>query len=144
MPAPDPLASPTLAQLYLGQGKLDRAREVLDELLEDDPYAGAALALRHRLAHRERGALSIAGGVDGLRVRVELSGDDLAAHVVLTTFELIEGGHTRQRVTSKPVGARRGEVVFDAPRGPASATACAATLDDGRVVVLAVAATHSW
>lgn len=143
-PAPDPLASPTLAQLYLGQGKLERAQQVLERLLEDDPYAGAALALHRRLSARNLGEIALKGGVDGVRLRFELGDGPVGVHAVLTTFELVERGVTRQRVTSRPIDGRSGEFVFDAPRGPASASACLAQLVDGRVAVLAVAATHSW
>lgn len=45
----DPLASPTLAQLYIGQGHLDRARETIAKLLAEDPELGEALVLRDRL-----------------------------------------------------------------------------------------------
>jgi len=149
MAAPDPLASPTLAQLYLGQGRLDRAREVLEALLRDDPYAGAALALHRRLATRERGTLTVRGGAQGLVVRYELAeiprdSVDAAVHVVLTIYELTPSGNTVQRVTSKSAGTASGELVFDAPAGPASATACLARLVAGRVSILAVAPAHSY
>ena len=54
-----PLASPTLALLYLEQGHLQKARGVIDALLKLDPYHGPALALRERLGYRPRGQLRI-------------------------------------------------------------------------------------
>lgn len=45
----DPLASPTLAALYLRQGHIKRAASVTDSLLKQDPEDGVALALGHRI-----------------------------------------------------------------------------------------------
>ncbi|GEM_PF-1806758 len=45
----DPLASPTLAQLYVAQGHFGKARRVLASLLASDPFNGPALALQQRL-----------------------------------------------------------------------------------------------
>ena len=45
----DPLASPTLAALYLRQGHLQRASAVVKSLLEKNPEDGVALALAHRI-----------------------------------------------------------------------------------------------
>lgn len=49
MSTPDPIASATLARLYLSQGHGARARAILDEVLERTPFDGDALALRSRL-----------------------------------------------------------------------------------------------
>ena len=46
----DPLASPTLAHLYVEQGHYTKAKAVLDTVIADDPCQGQALALRERLA----------------------------------------------------------------------------------------------
>lgn len=48
----DPIASATLARLYLTQGHASRAQAILAEVIERDPYDGDALALRSRLHPR--------------------------------------------------------------------------------------------
>ena len=55
----DPLASPTLAQLYIGQGHFDRARETIQEILADDPENGDALVLRDRLDAGSQASLEL-------------------------------------------------------------------------------------
>ena len=47
---PAPVATLTLAEIYVAQGHLDRARAVLDEVLRSEPDHAAALALQRRLA----------------------------------------------------------------------------------------------
>jgi hypothetical protein len=47
---PAPVATLTLAEIYVAQGHLDRARAVLDEVLKSEPDHAAALSLRERLA----------------------------------------------------------------------------------------------
>jgi len=46
---PDPIASATLARLYMAQGHWVRARAILDEVLAQAPFDGDALALRARM-----------------------------------------------------------------------------------------------
>lgn len=48
MRPPDPIASATLARLYMAQGHWVRARAILDEVLARAPFDGDALALRAR------------------------------------------------------------------------------------------------
>lgn len=48
MRPPDPIASATLARLYMSQGHWVRARAILDEVLTRAPFDGDALALRAR------------------------------------------------------------------------------------------------
>jgi hypothetical protein len=55
----DPLASPTLAQLYLAQGLHARAGAVLHQLRERGPEDGAVLALLRRLHIRAGAVLSV-------------------------------------------------------------------------------------
>ncbi len=51
-PAPPPLATLTLAEIYAAQGHLERAVTVLDEVLVREPDHKDALALRTRLAEQ--------------------------------------------------------------------------------------------
>ena len=46
---PAPVATLTLAEIYVAQGHPERARAVLDEVLRNEPDHAAALALRERL-----------------------------------------------------------------------------------------------
>jgi hypothetical protein len=50
---PPPVATVTLAEIYIAQGHPERALAVIEEVLEGEPDHGAALALREKL--RERG-----------------------------------------------------------------------------------------
>jgi len=47
---PAPVATLTLAEIYVAQGHSDRALKVLDEVLQNEPDHAAALSLRARLA----------------------------------------------------------------------------------------------
>jgi len=47
---PAPVATVTLAEIYIAQGHAERAHAVLDEVLRSEPDHAAALALRDRLA----------------------------------------------------------------------------------------------
>lgn len=49
---PPPVATLTLAEIYLAQGHTDRARAVLAEVLANEPDHAAALALRERMERR--------------------------------------------------------------------------------------------
>jgi len=52
---PRPFATVTLAEIYASQGHVDRAIEVLDEILARDPEHPEALAMRARLTGEGRG-----------------------------------------------------------------------------------------
>ncbi len=55
---PPPVATLTLAEIYLAQGHVERALGVLEEVLAAEPEHAAALALRERiLAERESGTV---------------------------------------------------------------------------------------
>lgn len=84
----DPLASATLAQLYLEQGHLDRARRVLDEVLERDPFDGSALVMRDRLRAVRTGQITSAR--DGLDVVIKWRG--IAADASTELRVLVTGG----------------------------------------------------
>jgi hypothetical protein len=50
---PPPVATLTLAEIYVAQGHTDRALGVLEEVLSSEPDHAAAIALRERLAGRQ-------------------------------------------------------------------------------------------
>jgi len=53
---PPPVATLTLAEIYLAQGHFERALATLEEVLASEPEHAAALALRERIAHERSGA----------------------------------------------------------------------------------------
>jgi len=65
----DPLATPTLARLYLEQGHFDRARAILRAALARNPYDGVARVLVARLAPIPAAGLRAAGDRAHLEVR---------------------------------------------------------------------------
>lgn len=152
----EPLASPTLAQLYLAQGHLRRARATLDEVLDSDPYNGHALALLARMHDRPRaevhasfvasegvfaGELELRWSVpDSLWPDPEL---DDRLELVIAIARLRAGPSLR--FTSLACAGPRGNRRMSAPLGPASAAvALVAREADGRLRFLAVADPPSW
>jgi hypothetical protein len=141
----DPLASPTLAQLYVTQGHYDRAARVLDAVLSGDPENGHALALRKRLALRRRGEVVIERAKDELSVRYRFDGSPSDAHVVVGLWRAQGGRAAAEPLVSQACPAREGQLSFLVPAGPGSASACLARLDsDGRLEVVAVAEPLTW
>lgn len=142
----DPLASPTLAQLYVTQGHYARAAKVLDVVLESEPFNGHALALRTRLEQRKGARIEVEREGDTLRIQYEHALDpDLAVHVVVAAWSRAGGQVRAQPMRSLPCATRRGRVEVAAPAGPGSACACLATLDPGGPLrVLAVTDTVTW
>jgi hypothetical protein len=62
---PPPVATLTLAEIYLAQGHVERALAVLEELLATEPEHALALALRDRIHRdRERGAFRRRSALD--------------------------------------------------------------------------------
>jgi hypothetical protein len=141
----DPLASATLARLYLSQGHDRRALQIITALLETDPLDGHALALRERLASRGQGEL-VLRHVDGeLAARYRGASHQSGVHVVVAAWTTVAGTPRGEPVRSRPCPAPDGELVFPAPPGPASACACLAALDAGGALhVLAVAEPVVW
>lgn len=98
MTSKDPIASATLARLYLTQGHGSRARAILEEVLARDPHDGDALALRARLRPRPRLAATID---DGLALRWQgVSAPERLHLVVLLLGE--HDGAVQSLVTSRP------------------------------------------
>jgi hypothetical protein len=83
----DPIASPTLALLYLSQGHFGRARSIVAQLLQRDPHDGNALVLQRRLGARSNARLSCE--VEGDRFQLGWQGvethEDMHVVWVLTT-----------------------------------------------------------
>ena len=99
MTTADPIASATLARLYLTPGHGARARAILDEVLARDPYDGDALALRARLTIRPRLSAAVEDDALTLRWQGVTSPDDV--HLVVCVL----GGDARiprRWITSRP------------------------------------------
>lgn len=143
MTSSDPIASPTLALLYVAQGHVPKARAILAELLAADPFDGHALALAQRI------------GPPPSRMNVRLEGDDFvvtwqgvpirpAAHVVAVTARG-DGARVRTGVTSAPCRSPFGRVAFARPSGHGALAVCIGRVVSGRgFVAVAIAAPLEW
>lgn len=152
----EPLASVTLALLYLGQGHRSRARATLDEVLEAEPGNGYALALHDRMKTRPRPQLgarfvaSSAAGIDIGAGELELSWSIAPAIVpadhrlfVVVGFASKDGRSLRY--TSIPCLDRSATRRLPAPLGPASAAvALVASKPGAPLQILAVAEPTHW
>lgn len=134
------LASPTMAQIFMHQGHLQRARETIDAVLEGDPEAGAALVIRERLRALDGPAIQARSDGRVLEVRWQEAPAD--AHVLVIVF--------RGRgvwVTSRSCDGGDGQRRIDLP-GPARAGAASVCLalrgDDGAPQPIAVTETLVW
>lgn len=143
----DPLATPTLARLYMGQGHFDRARTVLDACLRRDSLDGHALALVRRLQARSDASLLITlvddEAADRLSIKWTALGDAEACHVVVVAST--QTGRTAATwVTSTRARAAFGtwECPLPFPRG--SVSACIGCVDAHGWYVRAVARPVSW
>ena len=136
----DPIASPTLAQLYIAQGHLRKARSVVEEVLERDPLDGHALHLASRL--RAVGEAQLTAAVDAEEIALRWQKVPLVppTHVVLVCFV---GGVVR--VGSVPCATQNGRWAAPRPEGPGSAAACIGRVVAGRgFVPITVARPVSW
>lgn len=99
MSSTDPIASATLARLYLEQGHGNRAHAILGEVLARSPLDGDALALRARLS-APRPRLSAAVEDDALVLRWQAVTEPGRVHLVVCLWG--GGGRwPRQWVTSR-------------------------------------------
>lgn len=146
MSTEDPIASPTLAQLYVTQGHYAHAAKVLDVVLQDEPFNGHALALRTRLEQRKAGRVELERTATGVRVKYERPrGDALDVHVIVSAWSMASGQPAALPVRSVPCGTRRGKNELEVPDGPGSACACLAVVDPaGALRVVAVADPLTW
>lgn len=143
-----PLASATLAQLYLAQGHPDQAAQIVDELLAKNPHDGHALALRTRMHHPAAASLELldssTAGPIRVRYRIgELESTMGPAHVLLATAGL-RPDQRAIRVTSIPCEGPAGMVEFRRPGGPGSARLALGCLRDGALRILAQSTVASW
>jgi hypothetical protein len=152
----EPLASATLALLYLAQGHRSRARATLDEVLEAEPGNGYALALHERMQLRPtprlgaRFVASSAAGIDIGAGELELSWSfsaelvpaDHRLHVVVG---FATRGRSCLRYTSIPCLDRTATQRMPAPLGPASAALTLVASKPGAPLrLLAVAEPLHW
>ncbi len=91
----DPLATPTLARLYLGQGHFDRARAVLLACIERNPGDGHALALLHRIEARSEANLVVSTSGDRLVVKWTGVREPTTRSVVLVAIAPVGATATR-------------------------------------------------
>ncbi|MBK8261790.1 MAG: hypothetical protein IPK80_10675 [Nannocystis sp.] len=78
------LASPTMAQIFMRQGHWRRARETLNALLAESPFAGQALALRDRIDALE--APNLHARAHGATIEVRWQRAAIGAHLVAVFF----------------------------------------------------------
>jgi hypothetical protein len=140
----DPIATPTLARLYLGQGHVERARDVIEDCLARDPWDGHALALRDRLAARSEATVTVGHSGELLQLAWNGVEQPARASVVLVAITL-SGAPIATWVTSTPCATAIGSREIAVPFARGSACACIGYVEPGRgFAVLAVARPVSW
>jgi hypothetical protein len=153
----EPLASATLALLYLAQGHRSRAQATLREVLEAEPTNGYALALHHRMQSRPHARLdarfvasSAAAGIDIGAGELELDWsipEQLVPpeHRLDVVVAFATRDRTSLRFTSIPCLEPTATQRMPAPLGPASAAVALLASMPGRPArLLAVAEPRSW
>jgi hypothetical protein len=139
---PDPIASATLARLYMAQGHWVRARAILDEVLARTPFDGDALALRMRLyAARPRLAATVEG--DGLCLRWQGVIEPERHHVVMAMWGG-EGMPPHQWVTSRPCTSAFGRHHLPRPWPRGVLVAALGRVDHGGFAPQVVAEPLGW
>jgi len=129
MTHPDPIASSTLAHLYLAQGHREKANVVLDAVLLRNPADGHALHLRERLQATADCEISLSFAAGELRARWTRA--EAPQSVVLAAWTLDEEGLQRF-VTSQPVTTPSGVVAFRKPFRRGHACVCLGRAVPGR------------
>jgi hypothetical protein len=138
----DPIASATLARLYMAQGHWVRARAILDEVLARTPLDGDALALLARLRPaRPRLAATIED--DALCLRWQGVTDPGRCHVVVAMWGG-DGVPPRQRVTSRPCTGAFGRHHLPRPWPRGVLVASLGRVDDRGFSPQAVAEPLGW
>ena len=140
----DPIASPTLALLYLAQGHFGRARAIVEQLLARDPTDGQALVLARRLA--ARGSAQVECEIRDEQVAFNWRGVETTpdTHVVwvLTGFER---GVPRMRVSSRRCDRSFGALERPVPWPRGAVSCCIARVDpEHGFVPLAVGPACTW
>lgn len=152
----EPIASPTLALLYLAQGHRSRARATLRDVLEAEPTNGYALALHDRMRSRPQATLA-ARFVASSATGIDLGAGELEVEWTIPSelwtddqrFDVAVAFATRDRAslrfTSIACAEQAGVRRLAAPLGPASAAiALVASTPGGPLRLLAVAEPQSW
>jgi hypothetical protein len=140
----DPIASPTLALLYLAQGHFGRAHGIVEQLLARDPTDGQALVLARRLAARGSAHISCEARADRLTLAWQGAPATPQTHVVWMLTG-VERGITRVRVSSTRCDRSFGSVDRPVPWPRGAVSCCIARVDarDG-FVPLAVGPACTW
>jgi hypothetical protein len=142
----DPLATGTLANLYLAQGHTERALDIAAQRLRDDPLDGAALAIRARVSAVRTATLELESIPGAVVVRWAVSTGappPAELHLVLATVRAAR--RPSPHFSSLRCAGPRGEAEVALNPGPASGAVALATLDeDRRVRILAAALLPSW
>lgn len=140
----DPIASPTLALLYLAQGHFGRARTIVAQLLERDPTDGQALVLARRLA--ARGNARIGCDIEPQHIVLTWQGVEVEpdTHVVWV-LTARDGGSARMRVSSARCDRSFGSIERPVPWPRGAVSCCIARIDPGHgFVPLAVGPACTW
>ena len=141
----DPLASATLAQLYVAQGHDARARRVLASVLESDPLNGHALALKKRLAAASNATLRIEKRAASLRLHFATKDGSVPDEVRVASWRLVDGRPHASPAATLACADQRGKLDLPIPEGPGSASACLVRRGTGdEPVIIAVAEPQSW
>ncbi len=141
MTLPDPIASATLARLYLSQGHWVRARAILDEVLARTPLDGDALALRARF-ERPRPRLSATLDGDRFCLRWQGVAEPSQMHVVATLW--CSGPHPRAHVTSRPCTGAFGQHHLPSPWARGVLVACVGRVEAQGYAPVVVAEPLGW
>jgi len=139
----DPIASTTIARLYLAQGHRRKAARMLDALIDRDPADGSALHLRERLKRTEMPTLTAAVDEAHLEVTWEGVHETPRRHVVVVSY-LGEATLPRAQVTSVACAEAIGECTFARPTEPGSAAVCLGFMGPGGFVAEAVTSPLVW
>jgi hypothetical protein len=139
---PDPIASATLARLYMAQGHWSRARAILDEVLARTPFDGDALALIARL-RPGRPRLAATAEDEGLCLRWQGVLEPERHHVVVSMWGG-EGVPPRQWVTSRPCTGAFGRHHLPRPWPRGVLVAVLGCVEDGGFSPRVVAEPFGW
>ncbi len=142
-PPRDPIASTTIARLYLAQGHRRKAARMLSALLEREPGDGAALHLQQRLERTASPTLTASVDDAVLEVSWESVRSDPARHVVVVSY-LGVGTLPKVQVTSVACEDASGACTFARPRAPGSAVVCLGFVGPDGFVAEAVTSPLLW
>lgn len=136
----DPIASATLAQLYIAQGHHQQALKVLAEVLGRSPLDGAALHLRSRLGDaRPRIQLS----VDREGIMLKWQGADPTLHALIACYGSGRG-RARSFVTSATCRGSFGEHAWERPWSEGTVVACLGRVDERGFWAVSTTRPVSW